>query len=131
MKPTSELHDKPSSLLKAGFIYFATWDYYIAKYAPSLPHYGTCPAGEEWAAFLGTNILNSYLILFIVFYLTTYKKPSRQATARRALRRASRAQMPSLAEACEKTTGAFKTMTEAVVDKVYDEQGKPPVLTLT
>lgn len=35
---------------------------------------GKC-AGEEFAAIAGICIITSYLFLFILFYLATYKKP--------------------------------------------------------
>jgi GNS1/SUR4 family len=60
-------------VLDLGVIYFASYNYFVSKYFPSLPHYGSC-AGEDFAAFMGCGILTSYLILFISFYLATYKK---------------------------------------------------------
>lgn len=39
---------------------------------------GRC-AGEPFAAFSGCAILSSYLVLFIMFYIATYKKNSRRA----------------------------------------------------
>jgi fatty acid elongase 3 len=56
-----------------GFVFFATWDYYASEYAPWLPHVGRC-AGEPFAAFCGCAILSSYLVLFIMFYIATYRK---------------------------------------------------------
>lgn len=46
-----------------------------------MPNLGTC-AGEEFAAFAGIAILSSYLLLFISFYLATYKKPVRKNRSR-------------------------------------------------
>lgn len=37
-----------------------------------MPNCGNC-AGEEFAAFSGMGIISSYLVLFISFYLATYK----------------------------------------------------------
>ena len=59
-------------IIDLGFIYFASWTYFASAYAPSLPHMGTC-VGEEIAAFTGCAILTSYLVLFVLFYLRTYK----------------------------------------------------------
>lgn len=54
-------------------MYFASWDYYASTHAPWLPHIGKC-AGHPLAAVAGCTILSSYLVLFILFYLATYKK---------------------------------------------------------
>lgn len=58
-----------------------------------MPNAGTC-AGEEFAAFSGIAILSSYLVLFISFYLATYKKHGKGTTSRRSLRRMSQAPLP-------------------------------------
>ena len=50
------------------------YNYYAANYFPHLPTMGTC-AGTETAAVFGCLLLSSYLLLFIDFYLKTYKKP--------------------------------------------------------
>jgi len=60
-------------LRNLGFVYVASWDYFTSTYAPQLPHVGTC-AGEPLAAVAGDVILSSYLVLFISFYISTYKK---------------------------------------------------------
>ncbi|TBU35256.1 GNS1/SUR4 membrane protein [Dichomitus squalens] len=56
-------------------VYFATYNYYAATYFPNLPSYGSC-AGTETAALFGCGLLSSYLVLFIQFYIQTYKKPA-------------------------------------------------------
>ncbi|KAF2841525.1 elongation of fatty acids protein-like protein [Patellaria atrata CBS 101060] len=61
-------------VLDLGFVYFASWTYFTSTYWPWLPNYGTC-SGEEFAAIAGICILSSYLLLFISFYLATYKRP--------------------------------------------------------
>jgi hypothetical protein len=64
-------------------VYFASWDYFISTYAPHLPHVGTC-AGEPYAAVAGDVILSSYLVLFISFYIATYKKGKNIEAAKKA-----------------------------------------------
>ncbi|KAI5481200.1 fatty acid elongase 2 [Pseudohyphozyma bogoriensis] len=54
-------------------VYFASYTLFSSRYAPSLPHCGSC-AGTEGAAFFGCALLTSYLYLFIDFYRKTYKK---------------------------------------------------------
>ncbi|TCD71535.1 hypothetical protein EIP91_008916 [Steccherinum ochraceum] len=55
-------------------VYFGTYSYYAATYYTHLPHLGTC-AGTEYAALFGCGLLSSYLVLFINFYIQTYKAP--------------------------------------------------------
>lgn len=52
-------------------VYFSSYSYYAANYAPALPHMGSC-AGTEFAALFGCLLLTSYLGLFIDFYVRTY-----------------------------------------------------------
>ena len=66
---------------RPGFVYFASYTYFTAKYFPYLPNMGNC-AGEEFAAFAGMAILSSYLLLFISFYLATYKKSGQKGRKR-------------------------------------------------
>ncbi|KAI4181487.1 MAG: hypothetical protein L6R41_006593 [Letrouitia leprolyta] len=65
-----------------GFVYFASYTYFSSTYFPSLPTFGRC-AGEEFAAFAGIGILSSYLLLFVSFYLATYKKSAATAKGRK------------------------------------------------
>ncbi|TDZ20244.1 putative elongation of fatty acids protein 1 [Colletotrichum orbiculare MAFF 240422] len=67
-------------VLDLGFVYFACYDYWAGTYATWLPHMGQC-AGELVAAISGGVILSSYLVLFVMFYITTYKKAGRKAAS--------------------------------------------------
>ena len=68
-----------------------------------MPNYGRC-AGEEFAAIAGCGILSSYLLLFISFYLVTYRKETKESkqsggrkrrnTATRATIDMARAEIP-------------------------------------
>ncbi|ROW15458.1 hypothetical protein VPNG_02362 [Cytospora leucostoma] len=79
-------------IIDLGFVYFASWTYFTSAYFPWLPNMGKC-AGEEFAAFSGIAVLTSYLVLFILFYIATYKKDT-QRTTRKSLRRMSQAPLP-------------------------------------
>lgn len=58
-----------------------------------MPSAGKC-AGEEFAAFAGIATLTSYLFLFILFYLATYRKEGKRPSHRKGLRRMSQAPLP-------------------------------------
>lgn len=60
-----------------GFVYFATWDHYADEWGYHGLHIGRCE-GELFAAASGCLILTSYLMLFICFYISTYKKPEKE-----------------------------------------------------
>ncbi|KAK6523744.1 hypothetical protein TWF281_001716 [Arthrobotrys megalospora] len=60
------------------FVYFASYTYFTSTYFRWMPNAGEC-AGEEFAAIAGMGILSSYLVLFISFYLATYKKSGKRA----------------------------------------------------
>ena len=72
---TNPQSSNPQTNHFTGFVYFASYTYFSSTYFPHLPTCGKC-AGEEFAAFAGMGILSSYLLLFISFYLATYKKSS-------------------------------------------------------
>jgi fatty acid elongase 2/fatty acid elongase 3 len=61
-----------------------------------MPNAGKC-AGEEFAAFAGMGIISSYLLLFISFYIATYKKDGKRPTGRKAARSLKDAQLPDIA----------------------------------
>ena len=100
-------------------VYFASWDYFASTHYPSLPHVGTC-AGAPYAAVAGCVILSSYLVLFIGFYFSTYKKSDR--TAKKAVRRAEKTEIPTVPETTEKATEVFLTVKDVVFDAINDEK---------
>lgn len=61
-----------------------------------MPNAGNC-AGEEFAAFSGMAVISSYLVLFISFYIATYKKDGKRPTGRKAARSLKDAQIPDVA----------------------------------
>ena len=79
-------HSSPTSSfavsdMKIGFVYFASYTYYTSTYFHWMPQVGKC-AGEEFAAVAGMAILSSYLLLFISFYLATYRKTGQKGRKR-------------------------------------------------
>jgi fatty acid elongase 2/fatty acid elongase 3 len=84
-------------VIDLGFVYFASYTYFTSTYWPWMPNYGKC-AGEEFAAFSGMGILTSYLVLFISFYLATYKKDGKRPTTRKARLSLMGAQVPDIAK---------------------------------
>ncbi|KAI2603791.1 GNS1/SUR4 membrane protein [Hypoxylon fragiforme] len=84
-------------VLDLGFVYFASWDYFASAHAPYLPHMGRC-AGKPFAAVCGCLILSSYLVLFILFYISTYRK----ASSRKANKRGDKASVSSMKQSAAK-----------------------------
>ncbi|KFX92760.1 hypothetical protein O988_07138 [Pseudogymnoascus sp. VKM F-3808] len=78
------------------FVYFASYTYFTSTYFEWMPNAGKC-AGEEFAAFAGMGIISSYLLLFISFYIATYKKDGKRPTGRKAARSLKDAQLPDIA----------------------------------
>ncbi|CAO3692675.1 unnamed protein product [Rhizopus stolonifer] len=54
-------------------VYFCTYTFFTSTHWPHLPHLGQC-SGTETSALFGCGLLSSYLLLFINFYIMTYKK---------------------------------------------------------
>lgn len=52
---------------------FLGYNYFATTYFPNMPTLGSC-SGTESAAGFGCLLLTSYLLLFIDFYIRTYKK---------------------------------------------------------
>ncbi|KAI9730016.1 MAG: hypothetical protein M1818_008285 [Claussenomyces sp. TS43310] len=83
-------------VIDLGFVYFASYTYFTSTYFRWMPNAGSC-AGEEFAAFAGIGILSSYLLLFISFYIATYKKDGKRPTGRKAARSLKDAEVPDVA----------------------------------
>ncbi|KAE9364627.1 GNS1/SUR4 membrane protein [Stipitochalara longipes BDJ] len=83
-------------VIALGFVYFASYTYFTSTYFPWMPNHGKC-AGEEFAAFSGIGVISSYLLLFISFYIATYKKDGKRPTGRKAARSLKDAELPDIA----------------------------------
>ncbi|KAH7313651.1 Fen12 protein [Stachybotrys elegans] len=61
-------------------VYYASYTGIMHKYKMFnfMPHRGYC-AGQTYAAFSGCAILSSYLVLFISFYIATYKRATKKS----------------------------------------------------
>jgi len=110
-------------VIDLGFVYFASYTYFSARYFAWLPTAGIC-AGEEFAAFAGMGILSSYLVLFIGFYISTYKKPVRKARGRAtsALIEMKDEQVPDVKEVRRRLSGgaqSFSSAKEAIQQNGY------------
>lgn len=91
-------------VIDLGFVYYASYTYFTSTYFPWMPNHGKC-AGEEFAAFTGMAIISSYLILFISFYIATYKKDGKRPTGRKAARSLKDAQVPDVAQIMQSVEG--------------------------
>lgn len=98
-------------ILCSGFVYFASWTYFTSTYFPWLPNAGRC-AGEEFAAFAGIAILTSYLFLFILFYIATYKKPvpKGRGRAKSALVEMKDEKVPTVGAVRRRLSGASQSL---------------------
>jgi len=98
-------------VIDLGFVYFASYTYFSARYFEWLPTAGIC-AGEEFAAFAGMGILSSYLVLFIGFYISTYKKPVKKGRGRAtsALVEMKDEQVPDVKEVRRRLSGGPATL---------------------
>ncbi|KAJ9295608.1 hypothetical protein DTO271G3_6064 [Paecilomyces variotii] len=102
-------------ILDLGFIYFATWDYFASIHPEmNLPHVGRC-GGEPFAAATGCVILSSYLVLFISFYIATYKKSGSKPRKARAQETAS---ATATGRAAETLKSARSRLGNASIDMV-------------
>jgi len=97
-------------IIDLGFVYFASYTYFTASYFPWLPTAGAC-AGEEFAAFAGMGILSSYLVLFIGFYISTYKKPVKKGRGRAtsALVEMKDEQVPTVGQVSRRLSGGAQS----------------------
>lgn len=101
-------------VIDLGFVYFASYTYFSSTYFDWLPTAGTC-AGEEFAAFAGVGILSSYLVLFIGFYASTYKKPIKKGRGRAAsaLVEMKDEQVPDAGEVKRRLSGGAQSFASA------------------
>ncbi|KAH7152292.1 GNS1/SUR4 family-domain-containing protein [Dactylonectria estremocensis] len=111
-------------IIDLGFVYFASYTYFTSTYFPAMPNAGHC-AGEEFAAFSGMGIISSYLVLFISFYLATYKRDGKSKnTTRKSLRRMSQAPLPDLSTTPIKSKSNGAVATGAKTDGVTTRSRK-------
>ncbi|KAJ9083545.1 Fatty acyl-CoA elongase/Polyunsaturated fatty acid specific elongation enzyme [Entomophthora muscae] len=54
-------------------VYFCTYTFYAFNHFPYLPNMGSC-AGSVASAHFGIFLLTSYLMLFVDFFIKTYRK---------------------------------------------------------
>jgi hypothetical protein len=61
-------------VIDLGFIYFAFYTHYVFVFDLGLPNWGRCHVKTLLGPVTGAVTLSSYLVLFVVFYASTYKK---------------------------------------------------------
>ncbi|KAL1978697.1 hypothetical protein VTN31DRAFT_1556 [Thermomyces dupontii] len=105
-------------ILDLGFIYFATWDYYADEFGFDNLHIGKCE-GDLPAAITGCVTLSSYLVLFISFYISTYRKPSSKSRKANGVKSGSKDQVVSASgRAAETLKSARSRFGHASLDMV-------------
>jgi fatty acid elongase 3 len=99
------------------FVYFASYTYFTSTYFTDWPNVGKC-AGEEFAAIAGICILSSYLLLFISFYLATYRKPAaaikKRGRATSALREMADEKVPTLGQAQRRLSAGATSLASSI-----------------
>ena len=116
-------------MIDLGFVYFCSYTYFTNSYFPTAPNMGTC-AGEEFAAVAGVVILSSYLVLFISFYLATYRKPltkKGRSRATSALVEMKDEKLPTIAETRRRFSGGKKDLMPAGFTTGSKENDSPRV----
>jgi fatty acid elongase 3 len=82
-----------------------------------MPTIGTC-AGEEFAAIAGICILSSYLLLFISFYLATYRKSAasikKRGRAKSALRDMADEKVPTVGQVERRLSAGASTLAQSI-----------------
>ncbi|KAF2766674.1 GNS1/SUR4 membrane protein [Teratosphaeria nubilosa] len=113
-------------VIDLGFIYFASYTYFSARYFDWLPTAGIC-AGEEFAAFAGMGIITSYLFLFIGFYISTYKKPVKKGRGRAtsALVEMKDEQIPDVGQIQRRLSGGQQALGQTTGTSMSMENGTP------
>lgn len=102
-------------LISSGFVYFATWDFHADEWGLDGLHVGRCE-GSLFAAITGCLTLSSYLVLFILFYIATYKKPS--SRSRKALGSKKEQAVTTTGRAAETFKSARSRFGNASMDSV-------------